>query len=261
MPLTSSFSLNPHLFNPTLYSRILTLWFSDLPLPASAPALSQVTRWFGLGANTATRTAFDSQCRSTVLDALYSIGPNNLTLPAFTDTETERNQYSSIAAPFVPQFSAHNGIEDSKIALALVLLLDQMPRNCFRDEQKLIYSHYDRISRALSHKIYARELDKSEVFRDSPPWRIWFYMPLMHSELGDDHELLGRVLEDMKARAEEGGDEKAIEYMGTVKGFEVMHNDVLRKFGRYPHRNRVLGRQSTGEEEEWLEAGGNTFGA
>lgn len=59
---------------------------------------------------------------------------------------------------------------------------------------------------------------------------------------------------------EQKRDEDAIKYVETTIGFEKRHNVILEKFGRYPHRNQVLGRESTAEEMEYLENGGETFG-
>ena len=261
MLLTAPSSLNPHLFNFTLYSRILSLWFSGLSLPASAPAPAQFARWFGDGASPQARAAFDSGCSEATQEALRSIGPDKFILPKFRNQESDHHHYSDFAIPFVAQLDAEKEPEmQAKTGLGLVLLLDQLPRNIFRQEQKLIYSHYDRISRAVSHEIYARGLDSSEIFRRSPPWRMWFYIPLMHSEALVDHEVFERILGEMTAEAQKAGDDAAEGYIGRTRGFEQKHVDILRKFGRYPHRNKVLDRQSTPEEQDWLEAGGDTFG-
>ena len=135
-----------------------------------------------------------------------------------------------------------------------------MPRNCFRGDQKVIYSHYDRIARAVADAIFERALDKAEVFKDSPPWRGWFFMPLMHSEVKEDHRLLEGLLKEVRGGAQEREDEAAVGYMTRMIDFEEKHRRIIERFGRYPHRNAVLGRDSTVEEQKWLEDGGDTFG-
>lgn len=221
-----------------------------------------MSRWFGLGASETARTTFDEQCQSSFQSALLSIGPDKLPLPAFTDVEADRKNYPDIASPFVGQFSSKDReAENHQAALGLILLLDQIPRNIFRKNQAVIYGHYDRISRAVFQEIYARGLDKHEQYIHSPPWRVWFYMSLMHSESIENHQMLRREFEDLRSKAEEMKDIAAMEYMATTLGFEKKHYDILLKFGRYPYRNEVLGRQSTGKEREWLESGGDTFGA
>ena len=262
MSASRTFILDKRLFNPDLYSRLLNIWFKGLPSKASAPQQEQMARWFGVGASEDVRTDFDGRCQSSFLSALTSIGPEKLVLPRFTDVETDRKQYPDIASPFIGQFSGDDPArENHKVALGLMLLLDQIPRNIFRKDQALIYGHYDRISRAVNQEIYARGLDKHEEYVHSPPWRIWFYMPLMHSESLEDHQTFGRELEDLKSRAEKMEDEAALGYLSQTMDFETKHYDILLEFGRYPHRNEVLGRQTTAKEREWLEAGGDTFGA
>ena len=262
MSALGAFSLDKRLFNPDLYSRLLNLWFAGLPGKASAPQQEQVSRWFGLGASEVARTTFDEQCRSSFQSALLAIGPDKLPLPVFTDVDADRQHYPDIASPFIGQFDWKDGVaENHQAALGLMLLLDQIPRNIFRTNQAVIYAHYDRISRAVSQGIYSRGLDKHEQYLHSPPWRVWFYMPLMHSESLEDHQMLGRELDDLKSKAEETGDKAAMEYVSMTIAFEKKHNDILLEYGRYPYRNEVLGRQTTPKEREWLESGGDTFGS
>ena len=259
-PITR-FSLDTSLFNSTLYSRLCALWFLDLSLPASTATPVQMSRWFGASTSPIERADFDAQCRSIAFEALQSIGPAQLSLPTSTDILADSENYPIIAAPFVRHLDEETDEEKRATeALGMVLLLDQMTRNCFRSNQSHIYSHYDRISRAVSYAIYARGLDKSNVFRDSPPWRSWFYLPMMHSEAMSDHEVLSHNIDEMRSQAKVRADEGAVEYLTNTGNFEKKHLDILAQFGRYPHRNQVLGRQSTIQEKAYLEAGGDTFG-
>ena len=246
--------LPPSLFNPTLYRSILRIWFHDLPYPASAPTPSTLSRWFGL--NSESRAAFDRECSSTAKDALLSIAPDRFSLPSVKQPP----ESPKIAEPFLPQLAPSDDLAPEQTALALILLFDQFARNIFRDRQKDIYTHYDLISRSLLAEFLARGLDNHERWQDSPPWRVWFYLPLMHSEALQDHELLAEKLSEMRRRAEEKGDQEAVGYVDTVIGFEKRHKVIVERFGRYPHRNGMLGRGSTQEEKEYLEKGGETFG-
>ena len=257
----SQFSLDPGIFNSALFSRLCALWFPNLTLPASTATPLQMSRWFGVGANADERAEFDAQCRSVASEALLSIGPNKVALPAFTDIGSDQANYPKIVAPFVKYLDRVKDTEKQATeALGLILLLDQMTRNCHRDDQSLIYAHYDRIARAVSYAIYTRGLDKSNRYRHSPPWRVWFYLPMMHSEALSDHEVLSQNLEEMGEYAKAQGDAQAIGYLNNTLNYERKHYDTLARFGRYPHRNRVLGRQSTAAEKEYLESGGDTFG-
>ncbi|KAL8761147.1 MAG: hypothetical protein Q9184_002701 [Pyrenodesmia sp. 2 TL-2023] len=256
------FFLNPQLFNPTLYSRLLKLWLTDLPLSAYVPTPVQTTRWFGVNASAEAKAAFDGECTSTALPALQSIAADKYPLPPFRDVEHDHGNYAQIAEPFIGQFTATEtrDVSNDEAALALILLLDQMPRNIFRTQQHLIYKHYDRISRAVAYTIYSRHLDVCDRFRDSPPWQLWFYLPLMHSEALTDHELLREKVAAVQARMELKNDPQALAYVENFKNFESMHRRLIERFGRYPHRNRELGREETEEEKAYLKDGGETFG-
>ncbi|KAL8823628.1 MAG: hypothetical protein Q9170_008338 [Blastenia crenularia] len=260
------FTLNPQLFNPALYSRLLTLWFSNLPLSSPNPTPEHIARWFGLGAAPEAKAAFDSECTSTAHPALLSIAADKYPLPPFKDAESDQQHYAKIAEPFLGQISrsatATTELANEEAALGLMLLLDQMPRNVFRSQQDLIYRHYDRISRAVAYAIYSKGLDQSPRFAGSPPWQSWFYLPLEHSEALSDHRLLDQKMEGMRQRMEQKviDDPTAMGYISQMMGYERKHRVILDRFGRYPHRNKVLGREHTGEEEIYLREGGDTFG-
>lgn len=247
-------TLNPALFHPGLYRNILKLWFNDLPYPASTAPYPVISRWYGSESTVGARAVFDEQCHSTGKNALDSIGPEQYPLPASPPTS------SRIAEPFLTQITQGQQPAPEETALAMILLLDQLPRNCYRDNQKLIYNHYDRISRSVLQEIIHHQLDGHQRYRDSPPWSLWFYMPLTHSEDLQDHKRYMDILSGIKSRMEDKGDKDAASYVAMSIDFEKRHNVLLERFGRYPHRNKVLGRESTAGEREYLENGGETFG-
>ena len=253
-------TLNSAVFNPGLYRNILKLWFGHLPHPVSTVPYPVLVRWYGSEVSLEERTAFDAQCASTGRDALESIEPGRYPLPQSSNSSPEKSLSSKIAEPFLAQIFQSQDPAPEETALAMMLLLDQLSRNCFRDNQKLIYTHYDRISRSLLSEILDRGLDRHERYRDSPPWCLWYYMALTHSEDLEDHKRCMDRLLSVKRRMEQKGDAEAIGYVERNIGFEQRHNAILEKFGRYPHRNQTLGRESTAEEKEYLENGGETFG-
>ncbi|KAL9097527.1 MAG: hypothetical protein Q9165_000423 [Trypethelium subeluteriae] len=266
MATSRSFTINSKIFNRQLFTQILDFWFGDLPRTAVAPTQSRTSQWFGIG-DVQARQAFDDACRTKFKHALDSLGPTLIQLPKFTTFEDDRTNAISIASPFLKLDELQNHDIDTKVegVLGLVLLLDQFSRNIFRDQQDLIYAHYDRLSRALVHHMLSggeqnqiASLDRKSFCRLSPPFRIWFYLPLMHSEDIKDHEEFDHVMADMKA--EHLGNEAAIEYLNTSAEFEDQHRKILDKLGRYPHRNKILGRETTPAERRWLEEGGATFG-
>lgn len=258
--MSGNSTLNPALFNPSLYRSILKLWFKDLPHPASSATPQALSRWFAVGITSEARAAFDAQCCSIAKDALVSIGPERYPLPKSSKLPLDEQTLPKIAAPFLAQITQSHDPAPEETALAMILLLDQFPRNCFRDNQTLIYSHYDRISRSVLQEVQKQGFDSHSRYHDSPAWSMWFYMPLTHSEDLEDHKRHMDKLLDMRNRMEQKGDADAVKYLETNIGFEGKHDVILEKFGRYPHRNEVLGRECTAEETDYLRKGGETFG-
>ena len=121
-------------------------------------------------------------------------------------------------------------------ALALLIVLDQFPRNMFRGSARAFAA--DALARAAADRAIARGFDQ-EI---KPPLRIFFYLPFEHSEHLADQE---RCI----AFARASGD------ADTLKWAEL-HADIIRRFGRFPHRNAALGRATTPEEQAFLDAGG-----
>ncbi|AWV08652.1 DUF924 family protein [Marilutibacter maris] len=121
-------------------------------------------------------------------------------------------------------------------ALALVLLLDQMPRNIHRGTARAFA--YDEIARRYAGEAVDRGYD-AEI---DPALRAFFYLPFEHSEDIGDQE---RSVELHRNLEGEGADKWA-----------VLHKEIIERFGRFPHRNAVLGRDTTPEEQAWLDAGG-----
>ena len=257
--MSNSVMLSPSIFNTRLYRSVLNLWFQDVPYPASTVPPSVLARWYGYSPEA---KAFDAQCSSTAREALLSIGPSCYTLPS--PIESNPPATSQFADPFLAQLSSSNpdkaSLAPEEIGLALILLLDQCSRNCFRDSQKDIYTHYDRIARGVLHGLMARELDTHDRYRSLPAWRLWFYMPLTHSESLRDHEVYGEKLAEMRKSMEAKGDTDAVAYVDLSLGYEEKHRLIIEKFGRYPHRNVAMERESTDEERDYLENGGETFG-
>jgi len=126
--------------------------------------------------------------------------------------------------------------ESTEGALALVLLFDQFSRNLFRGSAKT-YAQ-DAKAREIARRAIESGFDK-EV---EPALRSFFSMPFMHSEELAD-------LDRCAAVAHASGAE------GTLK-FARHHRDIIRRFGRFPHRNAILGRHTTPAEQAFLDSGG-----
>lgn len=124
--------------------------------------------------------------------------------------------------------------------LAEIIVLDQFSRNFYRNDARA-YAQ-DELARKLCREAIKSGDDKQLT----PQQRAFLYMPLMHSEFPEDHE------EALKLYASHP------ELSSNLK-FERKHKVIIDQFGRYPHRNKDLGRESTAEELLFLEQAGSSF--
>ena len=129
--------------------------------------------------------------------------------------------------------------ETSLGALAEIIVLDQFSRNMFRNLPESFA--YDQLALALAQSAIARGMD-TELSTEK---RNFLYMPFMHSESLAIHSVAESLFTKL-------GVSSSIEY-------EQKHKEIIEKFGRYPHRNQILGRVSTPEEVEFLRLPGSSF--
>ena len=127
--------------------------------------------------------------------------------------------------------------DDPKSCLALIILLDQFSRNLFRDDKKAF---------AQDHKcrlIVNEAIDRGDLEKLYVNEKLFFLLPLLHSEEISDHVYVNNLSNvHLKAHSQ----------ITLIKTSWKNHTDVLKKFKRYPHRNKALERQSTPEEIEFL---------
>ena len=137
--------------------------------------------------------------------------------------------------------AAHGRLDDWKneprSCLALVLLLDQFPRNMFRGTARAFAT--DANARELTRHAIASGFDRNL----SPVMRMFLYLPLEHSENSDDQLESVRLTSGLVAENPD---------FTEVLGYAERHMEVIRRFGRFPGRNNALGRQSTPEEVTFL---------
>ncbi len=199
---------------------ILEFWFGRGPLDAGRLA-ERSAFWFG-GGDRETVEHNDALIRESLEPMLAAAA---------------RGEFASWAA-------------SPKRRLALILLYDQVPRNAYRGTAAA-YA-FDREALALT--VEGMQLAADAALE--PIERVFFYMPLEHAESMEAQDAAVAAMERLVREAPA----ELRDYCEYCAGFARSHREIIAKFGRFPHRNAVLKRESTPEEREWLESGGLTFG-
>lgn len=199
---------------------IRDFWFG--PLPLSATDLNRRVRfWFG-GATSQMREQRDTQIRER-FGALL-----------------ERAAAGELAA----------WADGPRRLLSLIILLDQFPRHMFRGDARAFAYDEQALSLTLSGMQSAADaaLDVVE--------RLFFYMPMQHAESREAQDesvaAYRRLLHETKNAPREP-------FAAALRSAEN-HRAIIERFGRFPHRNRALGREGTPEETRWLQSRGQSFG-
>lgn len=128
--------------------------------------------------------------------------------------------------------------DEARNCLALVIVLDQFPRNMFRGEARAFAS--DALARAAARVILQRGWDKPMTQSE----QLFAYLPFEHSESLEDQLLSCELMKDFDAEQ---------------LRYAVRHREIIERFGRFPHRNGLLGRESTAAEIEFLKLPGSGF--
>jgi uncharacterized protein (DUF924 family) len=199
---------------------IRDFWFGQLPL--SAEGLNRRLRfWFG-GETSQLRERRDEQIRARFGALLERAAAGELA--TWADGPRRR--------------------------LSLIILLDQFPRHMFRGSARAFAYESQALSLTLSGMQSAADaaLDVVE--------RIFFYMPLQHAE---SREVQDESVAAYRRLLSEAPQEMRAPFEASLRSAEN-HREIVERFGRFPHRNRTLGRESTPEEAKWLSTGGESFG-
>jgi len=125
--------------------------------------------------------------------------------------------------------------KDAEGALALMVLLDQFPRNTWRGNARMLATD----AKALD--IARQAIEAGFDLKVDEALRRFFYLPFMHSESLPDQERSVELNAALDA---------------NTQRFAVLHRDIIARFGRFPHRNKLLGRTSSAEEQRYLDEGG-----
>jgi len=150
------------------------------------------------------------------------------------DAEVRRRYLDLWQKASAGELSAWEASDDG--VLALTIVLDQFPRNMFRAHARAFSSD------AMARDVAARAIERGVDARIDPVLVEFLYMPFMHSE----------ILADQL---------RCVELFRTAPNpdnlrYAEEHAEIIRRFGRFPHRNRLLGRATTAEEEAYLDGGG-----
>lgn len=127
-----------------------------------------------------------------------------------------------------------------KSTFALILLLDQFCRSIYKGTPQA--HDYDPYAEQLTKKLLEGNPPKHFSFSRAGRWFI--YMPLMHAEDKETQELSLQLYTQLAKEDEEG--------YSRVLNYAILHKEVVDRFGRFPQRNKNIGRENTPEEEEWL---------
>lgn len=130
--------------------------------------------------------------------------------------------------------------DTAEARLALIIALDQFPRNIWRGSAHAFATD----PLALMH---AKALRDGGTDGFSDEMLLFAFLPFEHSEVMANQDEAVRLIDGLGPSEMEGG---------TYGDYARRHREVIERFGRFPHRNAALGRESTSEEHEWLEAGG-----
>ena len=140
-------------------------------------------------------------------------------------------------AHFAAARREHEGwMQTAESALALLILLDQFPRNCFRGNA------HSYATDGLARHYAQRAIDAGHDLQVDGALRLFFYLPYEHSESLADQDRSMELIAGI-------GDAELMKYA-------KLHRDLIERFGRFPHRNAALGRESTQEEIDYLASGG-----
>lgn len=164
------------------------------------------------------------------------------------DHEIEKEFADDVAA--ASEGKLHHWAKNAHGRLALILLIDQFRRNIYRNTADAF--SMDRLALKLCVEGAMEKIDKDL----SPIQRVFFYMPLQHAESAKVQAksvaLYNRLAETVSPTQRET--------FLTVAQFAELHKDIIDQFGRFPHRNKLLGRENTPEEAEYLAGDSPDFG-
>jgi uncharacterized protein (DUF924 family) len=159
-----------------------------------------------------------------------------------------RERFEPVLEP-VHKGEYRDWLDTAQGRLASIIVLDQFPRNLYRGQARSF--SYDERALELSLEGISRGLD----LQLEPLLRVFFYLPLEHSEVMEDQDLSIERFAHLVTRVDS---EQAETFRGYLH-YAWRHYEIIKRFGRYPHRNEILGRESTPKELNFLKEPGSSF--
>lgn len=204
------------MLNPGVTDEVLSYWFGEDISYDQAPSIVDRIQnvWF------AGRDDVDNEIRKRFADDIAGV------------TEETLSQLSS-----------------SRDKLAVIILLDQFPRNIFRESSEAFAKDH------MALKLAKELIRSNEDVELEPIQRVFVYLALEHAENVEDQSLSVKKYEELLEEVDEGL--KSI-YESFLE-YAIRHKVIIDRFGRFPHRNEILGRESTKEEIEFLKQPGSSF--
>ncbi|MEX0729523.1 MAG: DUF924 family protein [Aquisalimonadaceae bacterium] len=168
--------------------------------------------------------------------------------------ETDLEIRELFLASYLSRLNSRDAAADTdRDRLATILLFDQFPRNMFRDTRRM----YEADTVALELCLDALQGKRDE----SLPliYRLFMYMPLMHSESLPHQERTLKLFSELPEVAQSRCPQNVPFFEMAYNHYARAHHEIIRRFGRFPHRNALLGRDSTPEEIEFLAEENSSF--
>ncbi len=157
--------------------------------------------------------------------------------------------YESLRQTQVSVDDSERSVEE---ALANLIVLDQFPRNMYRDTPRMYES--DTLALDLAQWIHGTAaFDKLDLFR-----QLFTMVPFMHAEDAEAQRVVVGQFEKLRDRVRDAGLPNST-FFDQALDFAYRHAEIVNRFGRFPHRNAILGRKSTAEEVEFLKLPGSGF--
>lgn len=188
--------------------------------------------------------------RQELLDTWFADGPDTFRMAWFKRDDafdlSLRERFGHALLP-AREGAMDGWLADAKGALALLLLLDQLPRNLHRGTGEAFAS--DAKARAVAREAIFTHRHHHALTHVE---QVFLFLPFEHSESLADQELSVALFEGLRHDPRLGGPDGAVDYAWR-------HHEVIRRFGRFPHRNAVLGRADSPEESAYLAQPGAGF--